>query len=65
MKFQFVLLPALALAMTLLSCPGWAAEPQTLRVLCYNIHYGQGTDGNYDVPRLAKVILEQKPDLDL
>ena len=40
-----------------------AAEPQTLRVLCYNIHYGQGTDGKYDVDRLAQVILKAKPDL--
>ncbi|MDA0588736.1 MAG: endonuclease/exonuclease/phosphatase family protein [Planctomycetota bacterium] len=63
MRFQFALLPALALAGTLLSRPAWGAEPQTLRVLCYNIHYGQGTDGEYDVARLAKVILKQKPDL--
>lgn len=40
-----------------------AAEPQTLRVLCYNIHYGQGTDGKYDVKRLADVINAAKPDL--
>ncbi|QDV19986.1 hypothetical protein Pan153_46550 [Gimesia panareensis] len=35
----------------------------TIRVLCYNIHYGQGTDGKYDVARLAKVIQQTKPDL--
>ncbi|HAY78209.1 MAG TPA: endonuclease [Planctomycetaceae bacterium] len=40
-----------------------AAEPTTLRVLCYNIHYGQGTDGRYDVARLANVIKAAKPDL--
>ena len=40
-----------------------AAEPLKLRVLCYNIHYGQGTDGSYDVARLARVIEKQKPDL--
>lgn len=40
-----------------------AEESRTLRVLCYNIHYGQGTDGVYDIPRLAKVINETKPDL--
>jgi len=34
-----------------------------LRVLCYNIHYGQGTDGVYNVERLATVIRETKPDL--
>lgn len=40
-----------------------AAEPMTLRVLCYNIHYGQGTDGVYDLERLARVIKAAKPDL--
>lgn len=35
----------------------------TLRVLCYNIHYGQGNDGIYDVQRLADVINKAKPDL--
>lgn len=39
------------------------AEPQQLRILCYNIHYGQGNDGRYDIERLAKVIAETKPDL--
>ena len=40
-----------------------AAEPSRLRVLCYNIHYGQGTDGKYDLQRLADVIKGAKPDL--
>ena len=40
-----------------------AAESATLRVLCYNIHYGQGTDGQYDLQRLADVINKAKPDL--
>ncbi len=35
----------------------------SLRVLCYNIHYGQGTDGKYDVERLAAVIRQARPDL--
>lgn len=44
--------------------PATAAEgPATLRVLCYNIHYGQGMDGRYDVARLAEVIRKHKPDL--
>lgn len=49
----------------LLLCSGHAdaAEPTTLRVLCYNIHYGQGTDGQYDLERLAAVINQAKPDL--
>lgn len=49
----------------------WAVQPQriqgeepiTLRVLCYNIHYGQGNDGVYDIARLANVIKAVKPDL--
>ena len=40
-----------------------AAEPVRLRVLCYNIHYGQGTDGRYDLERLANVIKKANPDL--
>lgn len=35
----------------------------TLRVLCYNIHYGQGNDGQYDIPRIAEVIRQTEPDL--
>ncbi|MDB4730189.1 endonuclease/exonuclease/phosphatase family protein [bacterium] len=35
---------------------------ETIRVLCYNIHYGLGTDGIYDVERLAKVIKQSRPD---
>ncbi|MEZ6127679.1 MAG: endonuclease/exonuclease/phosphatase family protein [Planctomycetaceae bacterium] len=40
-----------------------ADEPSVLRVLCYNIHYGQGNDGVYDLQRLADVIKDAKPDL--
>ncbi len=35
----------------------------TIRVLCYNIHYGQGNDGEYDLQRLAATIKRQQPDL--
>lgn len=38
-------------------------KPKALRVLCYNIHYGQGNDGVYDLARLAEVINAAKPDL--
>jgi endonuclease/exonuclease/phosphatase family metal-dependent hydrolase len=43
--------------------PVAADETTSLRVLCYNIHYGQGTDGVYDLERLAAVIRQAKPDL--
>ena len=42
---------------------GADASKTSVRVLCYNIHYGQGNDGVYDIPRLADVINAAKPDL--
>jgi endonuclease/exonuclease/phosphatase family metal-dependent hydrolase len=38
-------------------------EPRTLRVLTYNIHHGEGTDGKVDLPRIAKVIRGTDPDV--
>ena len=38
-------------------------DSPTLRILCYNIHWALGTDGKYDVERIARVIKEAKPDL--
>jgi len=32
-------------------------------VLTYNIHHGQGEDGKFNLPRLARVISDLKPDL--
>lgn len=40
-----------------------SAGEDVLRVLCYNIHYGQGNDGVYDLERLAAVIKAVDPDL--
>lgn len=42
------------------------AEPDQkpgLRVLSYNIHHGEGTDGKLDLTRLARVIRAADPDL--
>jgi len=50
-------------AVALLPAVAAAEKAPTLRVLCYNIHYGQGTDGKYDVERLARVIRKAQPDL--
>lgn len=47
----------------LLAAGAAAAEPHVLRVLCYNIHYGQGMDGEYNLQRLAEVIQAAQPDL--
>jgi endonuclease/exonuclease/phosphatase family metal-dependent hydrolase len=38
-------------------------QPKTLRVLTYNIHHGEGTDGKLDLPRIAEVVKAAKPDL--
>lgn len=50
--------PLIAFMLTFSYC----TANETIRVLCYNIHYGQGTDGTYDVDRLAKVINQSRPD---
>ena len=42
---------------------GYQAAPGTLRVLTYNIHHGEGTDGRLDLPRLAEVMKSVQPDL--
>lgn len=39
------------------------AAPATLRILSYNIHHGEGVDGVFDLERLARLIVEQEPDL--
>ena len=63
-KLQYLWSIAL-IAISLLAHPlavGNCDADETIRVLCYNIHYGQGTDGLYDVERLAKVIKQSQPD---
>jgi endonuclease/exonuclease/phosphatase family metal-dependent hydrolase len=35
----------------------------TVRVLTYNIHHGEGMDGHFDLPRLARVIEGTRADL--
>ena len=54
-----------AAVMALVSSPHaeTAEPPHQLRVLCYNVHWCLGTDGKYDVARLADVINKAKPDL--
>ncbi|WP_157506683.1 endonuclease/exonuclease/phosphatase family protein [Gemmata obscuriglobus] len=38
-------------------------ERNVLRVLTYNIHHGEGTDGKLDLARIAEVIKAAKPDV--
>jgi endonuclease/exonuclease/phosphatase family metal-dependent hydrolase len=61
-----VLAAALGLAATVAALGGQpAAKPagKTLRVLSYNIHHAEGTDGKLDVARIAGVIKAAEPDL--
>ena len=59
------LLALLTIGLGLADAPrtGAPEKPATLRVLCYNIHHGEGADGKVDLPRLAKVIRDARPDL--
>lgn len=56
-------LATLLLAFALGTLCALSETPPKLRVLCYNIHYGQGMDGEYNIPRLADAIKAAKPDL--
>lgn len=56
-----LLLAVFACAAALAS--GWAAEPSRVRVLTYNLHHGEGTDGKIDLARTAEVIKRLTPDV--
>jgi endonuclease/exonuclease/phosphatase family metal-dependent hydrolase len=43
--------------------PSRADQPVRVRVITYNIHHGEGTDGQFDLPRIARVIQQFEPDL--
>lgn len=38
-------------------------QPARLRVLCYNIHHGEGVDGKLDLEHIARVIRSVEPDV--
>ena len=58
-----VTLSVVAFATVFVPTRGYAEDTNTLRILCYNIHYGQGNDGVYELERLAAVINKARPDL--
>ena len=47
-------------AIPLIMIPIFACE---LRVLTWNIHHGEGTDGKLDLPRIGRIIREARPDV--
>src|SRR5215471_8946587 len=53
----------LALGFVCASVLAEAPKNMTVRVLTYNIHHGEGSDDVFDLPRIARVISDAKPDL--
>jgi len=53
----------LVVILAALPCSAVAAWPADLRVLTYNIHHGEGVDRKFDLERIAKVMLAEKPDI--
>lgn len=51
------------LACLTLSFASLAAAAETLRVMSYNIHHGEGIDGKLDVERIARLIIDAKADI--
>jgi endonuclease/exonuclease/phosphatase family metal-dependent hydrolase len=41
----------------------FAELPREIRVVTYNIHHGEGTDKKFDLPRIAKVVMAERPDI--
>ncbi len=54
---------ACVLAVSLLGTVSIAQEPQSLRILSYNIHHAEGVDGVLDVDRIAEVIRQSGADI--
>ena len=57
------ILAALALSAIAAAFTGCNNQPIRLRVVTYNIHHGEGMDGEFDLDRIASVINSLDPDL--
>lgn len=55
-------LSGLSFSLALTGCRT-TATAGSVRVLTYNTHHGEGTDGRLDLPRLAEVIRAARPDV--
>ena len=62
-KLVACLMLVLSLTLPSSSVPASPSAKRTLRVMTYNIHHGEGTDGKIDLDRIAQVILGQKADV--
>lgn len=52
-----------ALCVLCVESSSYAELPKEIRVVTYNIHHGEGTDGKFDLERIARAINAEKPDL--
>ena len=59
----FLALGGSAAALAAASCRTADPGPGVLRVLTYNLHHGEGTDGRLDLERIAGIIRNAAPDL--
>jgi endonuclease/exonuclease/phosphatase family metal-dependent hydrolase len=48
-------------AVALLSTRAFGELPAEIRVVTYNIHHGEGTDGKFDLKRIANLLLAVEP----
>jgi len=62
-KFWRIGICAFLCIIAVFSTVGCRKGPHQIRILSYNIHHGEGTDGRLDLERLAKVILSVQPDI--
>ncbi|MES2694047.1 MAG: endonuclease/exonuclease/phosphatase family protein, partial [Verrucomicrobiota bacterium] len=51
------------LALLALSIASLASAADTIRVMSYNIHHGEGIDAKLDLERIAKLIVDAKVDI--
>lgn len=60
---SFCCVPIVALFVVVAIGRAEAELPAEIRVVTYNIHHGEGLDAKFDLPRIAKVMLAEKPDI--
>ena len=63
MTFAAMCLSGMAWAETSPENASDPSSPRTIRVLSYNIHHAEGTDGKLDLERIAQVIRSSKADV--
>ena len=63
---NFILLILIVITVCLTGCShldSTQQPPPQLRILTYNVHHCQGTDGKFDYNRIAKIINDLRPDV--